>query len=55
MLLAFLVMADQRHNRDRLATLLWPELDQQQARAALRSTSYALTALASGAWRGKSA
>jgi DNA-binding SARP family transcriptional activator len=34
MLLAFLVLADQRHNRDRLAALLWPELNQQRARRA---------------------
>jgi len=30
-LLAFLALAEQRHNRDRLAALLWPDLDQQRA------------------------
>ncbi len=42
-LLAYLTLSDQRQNRDVLATLLWPELDQTHARAALRSTIYSTT------------
>jgi DNA-binding SARP family transcriptional activator len=49
-LLAYLALAEVRSSRDQLAALLWPDLDQQHARAALRSTSYALTVLAPGAW-----
>ena len=35
-LLAYLAVSGQRHGRDALATLLWPEFDQQRARAGLR-------------------
>jgi DNA-binding SARP family transcriptional activator len=37
-LLAYLAVTGRLHNRDALATLLWPELDQVRARAALRRT-----------------
>ena len=49
-LLAYLALAEQRQNRDVLATLLWPDLDQEHARAALRSTLSALTTQMPGAW-----
>jgi len=35
-LLVYLIVAKQRHSRDELATLLWPEYDQRHARANLR-------------------
>ena len=43
-LLAYLVIAEPRghHRRDRLLGLLWPELDEQHARGALRKTLHAL-------------
>lgn len=41
-LLAYLVITGEHHTRDFLATLLWPELDQSRARAALRRTLSAL-------------
>ena len=43
-LLAYLAVARPRgfHRRDVLVTLLWPELDQERARAALRHTLYHL-------------
>jgi predicted ATPase/DNA-binding SARP family transcriptional activator len=37
-LLAYLVMSSQSHTRDTLATLLWPDYDQTNARAAFRRT-----------------
>lgn len=52
-LLAYLALAEQRQSRDHLAALLWPDLDQQRARAALRSTIYALTSIAPGLWLNK--
>lgn len=47
-LLAYLAVTRQRHGRDVLATLLWPEYDQTHARGALRRTLSVLnSALAS--------
>ncbi len=43
-LLAFLAMTGQRHGRDLLAALLWPDHDQATARAALRRTLSTLVA-----------
>jgi predicted ATPase/DNA-binding SARP family transcriptional activator len=37
-LLAYLVITEEQHTRDTLATLLWPDNDQTRARAALRRT-----------------
>jgi DNA-binding SARP family transcriptional activator/tetratricopeptide (TPR) repeat protein len=41
-LLAYLAISGQRHTRDMLAALLWPEYDQAHARATLRRTLSAL-------------
>jgi class 3 adenylate cyclase/DNA-binding SARP family transcriptional activator/predicted ATPase len=41
-LLAYLSVTRERHRRDALAALLWPESDQSHARTALRRTLYAL-------------
>ncbi|GIK73615.1 MAG: hypothetical protein BroJett021_26030 [Chloroflexota bacterium] len=41
-LLAYLAAADRPHARDALATLFWPEQDEQQAHAALRRILYDL-------------
>jgi DNA-binding SARP family transcriptional activator len=49
-LLTYLVMTRQSHTRDALATLLWPELDQPHARAALRRTLSVLRKALGGAW-----
>ncbi len=45
-----LALADQRQSRDAVAALLWPDLAQDQARAALRSTLPALAAHSPVAW-----
>src|SRR5436190_24337569 len=37
-LIAYLAVTRQRHSRDALAALLWPEYDQSHARATLRRT-----------------
>lgn len=49
-LVAYLAFADLPQSRDMLATLLWPELDQEHARAALRSTLPALSARLPESW-----
>ncbi len=52
-LLATLALAEQRQSRDHLAGMLWPALNQQRARAALRSTIYALGPTGSDIWLSK--
>jgi DNA-binding SARP family transcriptional activator len=49
-LLAFLALEEQRQHRDTLAALLWPDLDQAHARAALRTTLSALVTEIPGPW-----
>lgn len=49
-LAAYLAMSERPQSRDTLAALLWPDLDQEHARAALRSTLPTLTALSSQLW-----
>lgn len=49
-LLAYLVVTRQPQRRDRLADLLWPEYDQERARATLRRTLSALNAAIAGDW-----
>jgi DNA-binding SARP family transcriptional activator len=49
-LLAYLAVTGAAHRRDGLAALLWPELDQARARAALRRTLSALNVALSGDW-----
>ncbi|MBE0689755.1 MAG: hypothetical protein IH587_06490 [Anaerolineae bacterium] len=47
---AFLAMCERPPTRDKLATILWPDLDQERARAALRSTLPTLTTLVEEPW-----
>jgi DNA-binding SARP family transcriptional activator len=49
-LAAYLALAEQRQSRETLASLFWPELDQEHARSALRSTLYSLTGPFTKAW-----
>ena len=49
-LLAYLAVTGERHRRDSLVNLLWPEYDFTRGRAALRRTLYALNKALSGAW-----
>jgi DNA-binding SARP family transcriptional activator len=49
-LVAYLAIAEQPQSRDLLATLLWPDLDQQHARTAMRSTLPSLTSLIPDGW-----
>ena len=42
-LAAYLALAGKRHSRDVVADLLWPDLDREHGRSALRSTLRALT------------
>ena len=47
-LLAYLAVTRQRHSRDALAALLWPDYDQPHARATLRRTLSALNKALAG-------
>lgn len=49
-LIAYLALAEYRQSRDVVATLLWPDQDQQHAHAALRSTIHHITRVAPGEW-----
>jgi DNA-binding SARP family transcriptional activator len=49
-LLAYLAVTHQRHSRDILASLLWPEYDQANARSALRRTLSTLNKALAGDW-----
>src|SRR5579871_6039947 len=49
-LLAFLAIEGGTHNRDSLATLLWPDYDNDRARAALRRTLSTLRTALDGRW-----
>jgi predicted ATPase/DNA-binding SARP family transcriptional activator len=49
-LLAYLAITGQRHSRDTLAGLLWPDYDQSHARATLRRTLSALNKALAGNW-----
>jgi DNA-binding SARP family transcriptional activator len=49
-LLAYLALTHEGHRRDALATLLWPDYDQERARAALRRTLSALKAGLGEGW-----
>ncbi len=51
-LLAYLAVTQRSHSRETLAALLWPEHDQAHARAALRSTLWALNKALTGAGLG---
>src|SRR5258706_4468854 len=47
---AYLAVPRQRHSRDALAALLWPEYDQSHARATLRRTLSTLNKALNGPW-----
>ena len=47
-LIAYLAITGERHTRDTLAALLWPEYDQKRSRAALRRTLSALKSVLNG-------
>jgi DNA-binding SARP family transcriptional activator len=49
-LAAYLAVSDQPMSRDIVAAMLWPDLDQQRARAALRSTLPTLTSQLPEGW-----
>ncbi len=49
-LMAYLVVTRQRHSRDALAALLWPDYDQANARGALRRTLSTLNKALDGKW-----
>jgi DNA-binding SARP family transcriptional activator len=52
-LLAYLALAKHRQKRETIASFLWPDLDQEHALAALRTTLSALTTVAPGDWLDK--
>ena len=49
-MLIYLAMTGESHSRDALATMLWPELDQSRARAALRRNLSVLNSALAGDW-----
>jgi DNA-binding SARP family transcriptional activator len=49
-LLAYLAVTGSSHSRDSLAALLWPDYEQERARAALRRTLSALKKALAGGW-----
>lgn len=49
-LLVYLAVTNQPHSRDALAALLWPELDQSRARAALRRALSEINTSLAGDW-----
>ncbi len=49
-LLAYLAVTAAGHTRDAVATLLWPDLDQTRARAALRRTLSSINAACDASW-----
>ncbi len=49
-LMAYLALAELPQGRDLLATLLWPDLDQEHARGALRITLVALSSILPERW-----
>src|SRR4029453_10193984 len=49
-LLAYLAVAPERHGRDVLAELLWPDHDQEHARGALRRTLSTLNKALGAGW-----
>ncbi len=49
-LMAYLALADLPQGRDLLATLLWPDLDQEHARGALRIALVALSSILPERW-----
>jgi DNA-binding SARP family transcriptional activator len=53
-MMAYLALASQPQSRDTLAALLWADLDQERARAALRSTLHALASEFPESWLAES-
>lgn len=49
-LLLYLAVTQQRHTRDALAAMFWPEADQSRARASLRSALWALNSTVLEEW-----
>ena len=49
-LLAYLVVTDEAHSRETLATLFWPDFDHKRARASLRRVLAALNKALGPGW-----